>query len=125
VDERAVRRQAEANKIRERQMAEKVRHAMASLMAGLSSAVVGTIVGLIAGVQGAVSELVQQHPLVAVSLGAGLVTFMLQAVLYAGPISAQLLSSFALRGTLVTGVTAIAAGIGAGLYGVMGKREVA
>jgi hypothetical protein len=111
------------NALREQLMTEKTRHVLATLMIGISGAVIGSIGGLLAGVEGAATTLVEKHPRVALSFAAGLVTFVLQVVAHSGTLSAQLLGIFALRAALVTLVTAMATGIGAGLAARAARRE--
>jgi len=113
----------EVNALKEQLITEKVRHLGATLTASISGAIVGSIGGLLAGVGNAVSTLVEKHPKVTISLGAGLATFILQVASYPGALSANLLQTFALKGALVAGVTAIATGIGAGLVAKVTKGE--
>lgn len=113
----------EVNALKEQLITEKLRHLGATLTASISGAIVGSIGGLLAGVGNAVSTLVEEHPKVTISLGAGLATFILQTVSYPGVLSADLLQTFAIKGALVAGVTAIATGIGAGLVARVAKKR--
>jgi hypothetical protein len=113
----------EAHALREQYLTEKLRHYLATFVVSVSGAVIGGLGGLLAGVESAVTTLVEKYPRLAISLGAGLATFALQAAFTTGKLSAVLVASFLLRGALVAAITAIATGIGAGLVARATRRE--
>jgi hypothetical protein len=113
----------EAHVLREQYLTENLRHYLATAVVSLSGAVIGGLGGLLAGLESAVTTLVEKYPRVAISLGAGLVTFALQATFAAGELSAGLLASFLLKAALICALTAIATGIGAGLVARFSRRE--
>jgi hypothetical protein len=115
----------EAHVLREQYLTESLRHYLATAVVSVSGAVIGGLGGLLAGLESAVTTLVEKHPRVAISLGAGLLTFALQAAFAAGGLSAGLLASFVLKAALVCALTAVATGIGAGLVArFTGKEEL-
>jgi hypothetical protein len=113
----------EAHALREQYLTEKLRHYLATFVVSVSGAVIGGLGGLLAGVESAVTTLVEKYPRLAISLGAGLATFALQAAFATGELSGMLIASFLLRGALVAAITAIATGIGAGLVARATRRE--
>jgi hypothetical protein len=113
----------EAHALREQYLTEKLRHYLATFVVSVSGAVIGGLGGLLAGVESAVTTLVEKYPRVAISLGAGLATFALQAAFTTGRLSGVLIASFLFRSALVAAITAIATGIGAGLVARLTRRE--
>ncbi len=113
----------EAHALREQYLTEKLRHYLATFVVSVSGAVIGGLGGLLAGVESAVTTLVEKYPRVAISLGAGLTTFALQAAFTTGKLSGMLIASFLFRSALVAAITAIATGIGAGLVARITGRE--
>jgi hypothetical protein len=113
----------EAHALREQYLTENVRHYLAAFVVSVTGAVIGGLGGLLAGVESAVTTLVEKYPRLAISLGAGLATFALQAAFTAGKLSSALIASFLLRSVLVAAITAIATGIGAGLVARLTRRQ--
>lgn len=113
----------EAHALREQYLTENLRHYLATLVVSVSGAVIGGLGGLLAGVESAVTTLVEKYPRVAISLGAGLATFALQAAFTSGRLSGTLIASFVLRSALVAAISAVATGIGAGLVARITRGE--
>lgn len=115
----------EFNVAKEAEIAEKARSFFAKIAAALSGGTIGTIGGLYAGIESSISTLVERHPKIAISLGAGFGAFTVQVVSYSGlglP-SAELLQLFVLKSSLVTGIAAAVTGIGSGLVTRLGERR--
>jgi len=113
----------QANVLKEREITEKARHLASNFAAVVSGAITGAIGGLYAGLESSVSTLVERHPKVAISLGAGVGFFVLQLVSYSGPLSGEILRAIALKSGLAAGVAAVGTGIGAGLVARLSKKE--
>jgi hypothetical protein len=113
----------EVHVLREQYLTENLRHYLATAVVSLSGAVIGGLGGLLAGLESAVTTLVEKYPRVAISLGAGLLTFALQATFSVGELSVELLALFLVKAALVCALTAIATGIGAGLVARFTGRE--
>lgn len=105
----------EANVAKEAALAEQLRHGASIFGMGISGTIVGAIGGLYSGLEKAVSVLVEKYPEVAIPLGAGVGIFVIQLVSYSGPLSGEILKTFALKGSLVATVAAVGVGIGLGL----------
>jgi len=105
----------EANTLREASKVEQARHRFAYLTGTLIGGVVGLVGGIYSGIERSVATLVEKHPKVAISLGAGTGFFVYQITAFSGQLSGEVLQAFALKSALVAGVAALGTGIGAGL----------
>jgi hypothetical protein len=114
----------EANAAKEAEIAEIMRTATARVMAALSGGAVGTVVGLGVGIVGSVKTMIEKYPAaVAVPVGIGVLTLGGQFFVYSGPLSREIVTSFAFKSVVTFITSAILAGIGAGLAAKFKRGE--
>lgn len=105
----------EVNVWKEALINEIARSSIARIASAVSGSAIGAVGGTLAGIENSVSTLMKEHPKVAYSLGAGVVTFSAQVLVHSGPLSAEAYQAYFVNGAVVGTASAVLTGIVSGL----------